>query len=109
MWCPHRPKKQAQHPVNENSASICGWLPTCLHISQQQGGQGAEELLRKLAQTPDDDDTVASSTNCTISYTSHYVEVPRQSARGKIRRQSPLVISSPPTPPLCAIPYSCEA
>lgn len=66
-------------------------------------------MLRALAQTPDDDGTVASSTNCTISYTSHYVEVPWQSARGKIRRQSQLVIPSPSHTTLRPNPYSCEA
>lgn len=44
-----------------------------VHFSPRQAGQGAQESLRRLARTPGDD-TVASRPNCTISYTSHYVE-----------------------------------
>lgn len=94
--------------VNESSASSYGCVPTFLHISPQQGGQGAEELLGKLARTPDND-TVASRTSCTISYTSHYVEAPRVE---RMRENQTTVatgrLSAPPTP-LLAIPYSCEA
>lgn len=91
--CGVRAGRRSKHNVLRSHFSdgirLAANLPGLSANLTDQDGQDAEELLRKLALTPDND-KVTSSINCTISYTSHYVEVPWQRARGKIRRQSPL-------------------